>query len=180
MYSRISFIARTVIVAAAGFAFLLLGLGQASAVEEGMVTGERLILTGHNERGDTIRATERISIPYGFDVALTPTNDGNSITASGKGACTAGDDITIAFTVTQSSSEASAAGLWNGTCTGELQTWTKAVTTATPSPNFILGEGEACAFAETRDGDGVTATQEWCDRILVATDIAFLPNIHRP
>jgi len=176
MYSRISFIVRTFIVAAAGFALLMLGLGQASAIDGGMAANQ----TGQDNGRQGIRATERISIPYGFDLALPPTNDGNIITASGKGACTAGDDITIAFTVTQSSSEASASGIWNGTCTGDVQTWTKAVTTATPSPNFMIGEGEACAFAETHDGDSVTATQEWCDRILVATDISFLPNIQRP
>ena len=81
--------------------------------------------------------------------------------------------------MTQSSSGATASAIWNGTCTGELQTWTKVATTTTPSPNFVGGAGQACAFAETRDESGVTATQEWCDDVLLASDTIFLPIVKR-
>lgn len=177
MSSRVSLIVRMLVVVAAALALLLMGTSQATAVEEGVAAGDRTAVDGTG--GGSIQATERISIPYGFSDILSLADDGGSIAASGQGACTADQAITIAFTVTQSTSGASVTGLWDGTCTGEVQTWTN-TPAATPSPNFSAGAAEACAFAETRDDGSVTDSQDWCDDVLLASHRLFLPHIHKP
>lgn len=179
MSSRVSLIVRTLVVVTAGFALLVVGLSRATADEEGVAAGDRTAHTGSGAEGAIIQATHLISIPFGFNSILPLTDDGASVVASGEGGCTAGEAITIAFTVTQSTSGASASGLWNGACTGELQTWTSTSTPA-PSPLFTVGAGEACAFAETRAGDSVTGTQNWCNDVLLTWHRLFLPHVHKP
>lgn len=178
MRSRFSLILRSFVFAAGGFALLLVGLRQASAVEQGSAAGDRSIQTEPDGDGPIVQATERISIPFGFNEALPLTGDALAV-ASGKGACTAGEEITISFTVAQTSTGAIATGEWNGDCTGALQTWTQAPS-ATPSPNFDDGEALACAIAETRDDDGVSDTQDWCDPVFLASYNNFLPHIQKP
>ena len=85
MYSRVSFVVRTLVVATAGFALLLVGLSQASAAEEGMAAAGNAAQTEADDGEPIIRATARISIPYGFDLALPLMNDGDSVVASGEG-----------------------------------------------------------------------------------------------
>lgn len=182
MTSRVSFLVRTLIVSAAGFALLLVGLNQVAAVTETAAVGNGAAQPAADDGGPVIQATERISIPYGFYATLPLTDGANSVVASGEGACTAGEDITITFTVTQSSSGASVDGVWNGVCTGALQTWTNAPT-ATPSPNaFVPGPAEACAFAETHDSEDPdpTATQDWCDPVLLGSSHIYLPISMKP
>lgn len=180
MLYRVSFLVRTLVIAAAGLALLLVGLSQANAVEEGADAGERSAQTEAGDDGPIVQATERISIPYGFSPALPLRLDDGSVVATGEGACTADNDITIVFTVTQPSTGESVSGVWNGTCTGDLQTWTNSAT-ATPSPNFTAGDAEACASAETRDDeDNVTDTQEWCDDVSLAPHQVFLPSAIKP
>lgn len=181
MSSRVSLILRTVMVAAAGFALLLLGLSQANAVEMGLSGGERTAQTGPGDDGPIIQATERISIPYGFSGNLLLGYNNAAVVASGEGACTDGETITIAFTITQAANNTTAMGVWNGDCTGDLQTWTSSAN-ATPSPNFSAGPAEACAFAETFDDqDDVTDSQDWCDPVmLTTTQSVFLPYIVKP
>lgn len=179
LYSRTSFVARALIIAAAAVALLLGGLSQADADENRMAAEGRTAQAVPGD-GPVIQATERISIPYGFDPTLPLSNDGDSIVASGVGACTDGEDITIAFTVTQSTSGATATGAWNGDCTGELQTWTGEATLATSSPTFTGGEAEACASAETRDTGSVTDTQDWCDPVVLTTETVFVPVVRKP
>ncbi|HSM57760.1 MAG TPA: hypothetical protein VK879_16525 [Candidatus Sulfomarinibacteraceae bacterium] len=182
MTSRVSFLVRTLIVAAAGFALLLVGLNQAAAVTEKTPAADSAAQPEAGDGGPVVQATERISIPFGFYATLPMTNSASSVVASGEGACTAGEEITITFTVTQSSSGASVDGVWNGVCTGALQTWTNAPT-ATPSPNaFVPGPAEACAFAETYDGEDPdpTATQSWCDPVLLGSSHIYLPVSMKP
>lgn len=180
MWSRIAVLVRTVVVAVAGFVLLLVGLGQANAVEVGTSDGQEGVRAESGGEGPVIQAPELISIPYGFDATLPLTADGSAVVASGFGACTDGEEITIAFTITLSTTTgAQATGVWNGDCTGELQTWTGEGTFATPSPNVTVGPAEACAFAETRDGDGVTDMQEWCDPVRLG-EAVFLPVIQTP
>ena len=183
MWSRASFVGRTIVVAVAAFALLLVGLGRVNAVEKGAPAGASAAQADGGEEGRGIQATERISIPYGFQIQTPLPSPGEPITVSGFGACTDGESITIAFSVTQSSTGATATGEWNGDCTGEIQTWTSEGTLATPSPNFSGGLAEGCAFAETRDGEDVTDTQSWCDPVILtneALEKVFAPVVVRP
>ena len=189
MCSRVSFIVRALVIAAAGFALLVVGLSQANAVGAGVaagqvvagqvVAGQVVALTEPGQEGPIIQATERISIPFGFSAGLPLSNDGASVVALGEGGCTDGETITIAFTITQASSGGTVTGLWNGDCSGELQTWTN-VATATPSPNFSAGPAVACAFAETFADGSVTDTQVWCDDVVLTSPRNFLPIIRKP
>lgn len=180
MWSRASLIGRTLLVAIAGFALLLVGLNQANAIDEGGSATSREEQTDADNGETDIQAPELISIPYGFDATLPLTDEGASVVASGVGACTDGHEITIAFTITLSTTTgAQATGTWNGDCTGELQTWTGEGAFATPSPNVTVGRAEACAFAETRDADEVTATQSWCDPVIVGETV-YLPVVLTP
>ena len=180
MNSRFSVIIRVFLVACAAFALLFVALKQSRAAQHQVSGGEQMALTGRDGGGPGIQATERISIPFGFDAGLAMMDDGAAVVASGVGGCTDGESITIVFSVTQAASSATVTGLWNGQCSGQLQTWTKAAT-ATPSPNFAVGPAEACAFAETRDGENsVTDTQEWCDDVILTSPAAYLPAILKP
>lgn len=179
MWSRTALVVRALVVATVGVALLLLGLGHATAAEEHESDGNDTVQTDSDDGGRSVRATERISIPYGFDATLPLTDDGGSVVASGLGACTDGQSITISFTVTQSSTGATATGVWNGDCTGDVQTWTGEGATATPSPNLAGGTATACAFAETSDEEGVTDAQEWCDPVIVG-EAVLMPVIQKP
>lgn len=180
MNSRFSLIVRVCVVACAGFALLFIGLNESRATEQRVHAGEQSALPQRSDDGPGIQATERISIPFGFDAGLAMMGDGAAIVAAGVGGCTDGEAITIAYTITQAASNATVTGLWNGQCSGQLQTW-RNTATATPSPNFAVGPAEACAFAETRDGeDGVSDTQAWCDDVILTSPAAFLPVILKP
>ncbi len=125
-----------------------------------------------------IRATHLISIPYGFQTPLPILDSGREVKASGHGGCTAGEQVTVAITITQSTSGAIATGENEHTCTGQLQTWSSVVTADTPS-DFVDGAGEACGFATSRDGSDVTDTYKWCRDVVLATlnEQIYLPMV---
>lgn len=129
-----------------------------------------------------IRATYRISIPYGFDSPLPVLAAGRDVVTSGHGGCTAGQQVTVAITVTQTTSGAQGTGDMQQACTGALQRW-NAVATANTTSAFSDGAAEACGFATTRDGDGyVTDTFEWCKDVELVTleEQVYLPLIAKP
>lgn len=177
MRSRFSLIVRSMVVAVAAFALILVGLREASALGQETPADESGMQTQPEGDGPIIQVTERISIPYGFDAALPLASDGSIAAVSGEGACTAGDSITITFVVTQTTSAASANGVWNGTCTGQLQRWIQ-TPTATPGPNFNAGEAVACATAQTVGDE--PDTQEWCNTVFLAPYHNYLPHIQNP
>jgi hypothetical protein len=111
--------------------------------------------------GASIQSTNLISIPYGFDTPLPVLNEGRDVIASGHGACTDDQQVTVAVTVTQSSTGAVAIGEIVQTCTGELQTWS-AWTTIDTSTLFVSDPGEACGLATTQENGYVTDTYDWC------------------
>lgn len=179
MSARVSLLIRALFIAGAGIALLLVGLEQANATVQEIAGGDAAAQDGSGGEEPIIQAGERISIPFGFNGALRLTDDNGSVVATGEGGCTADNEITIVFTVTQATSAQSIGGVWNGICTGQRQTWTN-TPAATPSPNFVAGPAEACAFAETRDEEGVTDTQAWCDPVLLTSDYVYLPLILKP
>lgn len=166
-------LAIALVLTAVGIGILLAGTHPAAAEEVPAPSK----LAESDPGGAIIQATERISIPYGFLDSLPLTADHASVKVSGQGACTAEESITIAFTVTQSTSGASVTGLWNGDCTGARQTWNN-TPTATPGPNFTAGAAEACAFAETQENGSVIDTQDWCDDVFLTAYSVFLPQIN--
>lgn len=183
MHSRVSLIGRTLLVAAAALAMLLVVLSRANPGMAGAPAADDVAQTEPADDGAGIQATELISIPYGFEVGQTLTDSGNAVVVSGVGACTDGQTITITFTVTQASTGATAAGEWNGDCTGALQTWMSEGTLTGTSPTLSAGLAEACAFAETRDGGTVTGSQSWCDPIILNTEpleTVFGPAVLKP
>ena len=113
----------------------------------------------HGQR--EIRATNRISIPYGFAATLPLGTDGQSVQAIGHGGCTENEEVTVAVTVTQSTTGALATGQWQGTCTGELQHWTVDAAIVSGGP-FEAGAAGVCGIATTRSDGEVTDTDEWC------------------
>ncbi|MDX1686445.1 MAG: hypothetical protein R3248_00545 [Candidatus Promineifilaceae bacterium] len=114
-----------------------------------------------NDGGREIQATERISIPYGFTSTLPISIDGQGVQAIGHGGCTENEAVTVAVTVTQSTTGAVATGEWQGTCTGELQHW-RVDATLVSGNAFEAGAAEVCGVATTRSDGEVTDTDEWC------------------
>lgn len=165
---------RAILVAVAGLTLLLVGTNQAAANEGGVTAVERN--TESRIAPADIQVTERFSIPFGFEGNLTLTDNGDSVVATGEGACKDGEAITIAFTVTQSTSGGSVNGLWDGTCTGAVQTWTH-LPEAMSSPKLSEGPATACAFAETSANGGVTDTQDWCDPVTLVSNKLYLPRV---
>jgi hypothetical protein len=108
-----------------------------------------------------IRATNLISIPYGFDSPLPLLMGGREVVASGHGGCTADEQFTVAITITQSTSGAVATGQMEDTCTGKLQDWS-GLTTAESTSSLTADAAEACGRATTRADGYVTDTYEWC------------------
>lgn len=129
----------------------------------------------------SLRPSLRISIPYGFDTPLPVINGGGEVVASGHGGCTDGQQVTIAVTVTQTTSGAVATGEKVQDCTGEEQNWS-AIATVDTVDLLAAGTAEACGLATTRDNGSVTDTFDWCvDVDLVEADIStYLPIIMKP
>lgn len=123
-----------------------------------------------------IQAPQLISIPYGFDSPLGLVDDGEAIRVSGFGGCTAGQDVTVAMTITQSSTGAMASGEWNGTCTGQNQTW-RQVIFAAGSPAFETGDADATGFTTTRDDGAITGTDIWTPTVQLVEPL-HLPTIY--
>jgi len=125
--------------------------------------------------------TRRISVPFGFDTPLPVIGAGRKVVVSGHGGCTAGEEVTVAITVTQTSSGAVATGQEQQLCSGELQTWSS-VATAVSATVFANGPAESCGLATTRANGYVTDTFEWCKDVdLVAlTQEAYLPAVFYP
>jgi hypothetical protein len=117
-----------------------------------------------------IQATYRISIPYGIASPLPLSSDGQNVVVTGHGSCTAGEQVTVVVTVTQSTTGASGTGQVQQTCAGEsqLQYWT-AIVTADTSASFEAGSAHAFGLATTRSDGDVTDSFEW-DRDLTLTD----------
>ena len=128
-----------------------------------------------------LRASLRISIPYGFDSPRPVINSGREVAASGHGGCTAGEQVTVAVTLTQTISGAEATGETMQVCTGEEQNWSAIATVHTIS-SLTAGMAEACGLATTRDNGSVTDTFDWCvDVDLVEADVStYLPIIMKP
>lgn len=123
-----------------------------------------------------IRSTRRISIPYGFDAMLPILPGGAELLASGHGACTADQQVTLAITVTQPSSSAQATAETQQLCSGQLQNWR--VTVAPVGPYlFSEGAAEACGFATTRDAGNITDTYEWCRDVAL---VVVTPRVYVP
>lgn len=117
-----------------------------------------------------LRTTRRISIPYGFRPALPILAAGSQVETTGHGGCTAGEQVTVAITITQPASGAVATGENEHTCTGQLQIWRSVLTADTPTP-FEEEAAEACGLATSRDGADITDTYAWCrDVVLVVFD----------
>lgn len=123
-----------------------------------------------------IRATRRISIPFGFETPLPVLSEGRDVVASGHGGCTADEQVTVAITITQSASGAVATGELAQTCSGELQTWYFRVTADTPD-SFTNAAAEACGLATTRDGGYVTGTFDWCKDVEL---VLLEPRLYLP
>lgn len=179
MNARFSFVMQAFIVATTGIVLLFVGLRQVNAIEPGNGGGAFTVRAETVDNGPIIQATERISIPFGFNPALPLMNNGALVTAVGQGGCTAGEAVTIVFTVTQPSTSESVNGVWNGVCTGERQTW-RETPAATPLPSFSPGTAEACAYAETEGESGVSDTQTWCDDVILTPHWVYLPVVLKP
>ena len=123
-----------------------------------------------------LKQRRRISIPYGFADTL-PLSDSDVVTASGHGACTAGEEVTVDVTITQTVGGylASGSAQFQQTCTGQLQSWQVAVP-ADPGSNFVDGPATACGTAVTRDETGVTDTFDWCKVVRLNWQL-YLPLI---
>lgn len=139
-------------------------------------------LSGHIP-GDPflIQPTLRISIPYGINTPLPVLNAGQDVIVSGHGGCTQDQQVTIALTVTQSTSGALATGQGEQTCTGVFQTWSTLVTSVT-TDTFVADPAQACGLATTYDGIYPTDTYDWCrDVDLIRLDHRdYLPMIVKP
>ncbi len=126
-------------------------------------------------------STRRISVPFGFDTPLPVIDAGRNVVVSGHGGCTDGEQVTVAITVTQTSSSAVATGQHEQQCNGGLQTWSSVVTAVSTS-SFGDGPAETCGLATTRDNGAVTDTFEWCKDVdlVTLTPAAFLPMVFQP
>ena len=129
----------------------------------------------------SLHSTRRISVPFGFDTPLPVIDTGKSVVVSGHGGCTAGEQVTIAITVTQSSSGAVATGQKEQLCSGELQMWSS-VATAVSTSLFASGPAESCGLATTRANGYVTDTFEWCKDVdlMALTQEVYLPAVLHP
>ncbi|HEX6386900.1 MAG TPA: hypothetical protein VF177_19740 [Anaerolineae bacterium] len=121
-----------------------------------------------------IQATERISIPYGIAPILPLYDGGEKVIVSGHGGCTAGETVTVAVTLTQTTG-ASAEGQTEQICTGMLQHWS--LTATATATNLEATEAEACGVAVTRSDGVVTDTFDWCRDVTLTSLHTYLPII---
>lgn len=130
------------------------------------------------DKSTVIRSTRLISIPYGFDTPLPLDVTRQQVRAAGEGACTAGETVTVAVTISQTSTGANAVGEQVLTCTGQVQRWW-AITTVPSGPALELGTAEACGVATTRQNGAVTDTFDWCREVVLNTEV-YLPLVVGP
>jgi hypothetical protein len=108
-----------------------------------------------------IQSTRRISIPYGFTTPMRLNAEGEVTGVAGHGGCTKGEQVTIAVTLTQTSTTALATGQTQQVCSGELQAW-GATVAPVPGAAFAADPAEACGKAVTHDGETITDDFVWC------------------
>lgn len=157
---------------------LILSMRPAFASPSSLPTHPDGMPMGDLFHGPSIRATRRISVPFGFNRPLPLMAADFEVQTSGPGGCTAGEDATVAITITQSMSGVYGLGNWSGVCTGQLQIWNTVVTVQTTVP-FLPGDALACGFATTKKGGIVTDTFEWCKQVTLGQEL-FLPQISKP
>jgi hypothetical protein len=122
-----------------------------------------------------IRASRRISIPYGFAHVLPLRNGGQEVLVSGHGSCTLGETFTVAVTVTDVLST-TAHGNVNDDCAGEATLLQWHLTATADSDPLAVGDGEVCGFVQTFDTYGATDSQQWCVDVRLG-DYQFLPSV---
>lgn len=182
---------RTIIIGLFGFAGCVAALFIVSRVAAGtptdlhsgagrapLIVSDRQIDNEQTDNGTLIRSTRRISIPYGFDSPLPLDLAEQRIRASGEGACTAGEDVTIAVTITQAATGATAVGETVASCTGQVQRWS-AIAAVQSGAAIAPGTAEACGVATTRQEGEVTDTFEWCRDVALHVRV-YLPVVIRP
>lgn len=111
-----------------------------------------------------ILATNRISIPFGIEPTLPLDITGQTVQVRGHGGCTEDELVTVAITVTHSTSYNQARGQQVETCTGDLQHWHLDVSTDSSMP-LTAGSAEACGLATTRADGEVTDSYAWCRKV---------------
>lgn len=100
--------------------------GGERAVQEGDGSGGVVV----GQSGPGINHTERISIPFGIADVLPLRQSGQQVVVIGHGSCTAGEMVTVLFTVTHSATSQTATGQMTEACAGEahLQIWSGTAT----------------------------------------------------
>ena len=78
--------------------------------------------------------------------------------------CDSGEDFRIAVTVTQAGG-AEATATAEGTCSGDVQRWRVTARAPAGGPVFVGGPAQVCASAQTRTGETVTDTHQWCREV---------------
>ncbi len=111
-----------------------------------------------------ILATNRISIPFGIEPTLPLDIDGQTVLVRGHGGCTEDELVTVAITLTHSTSYNQARGEQVEICTGDLQHWHLDVSTDSSMP-LTAGSAEACGLATTRADGEVTDSYAWCREV---------------
>lgn len=135
------------------------------------------VAAGHSAQGQSeIRATSRISIPFGITPILSLHDGGEKVVVNGHGGCTADEMVSVVISVTQTTG-ATAVGQTEETCTGLLQHWTLTAATTT-TPNLDAAEAEACGRAVTRSDGVVTDSFDWCRDVALTFHYNTLPIIH--
>jgi hypothetical protein len=125
--------------------------------------------------GQEIQLTRRISIPYGFSTPVNLSAEGKIIGVAGHGGCTEGQQVTIAVTLTQTSTAALATGETQQVCSGDLQSWDARVMAAADVA-FVAEPAQACGIAVTHAGEIATDRFEWCRDVDLVYG-AYLPLV---
>lgn len=126
----------------------------------------------------SIAATRMISVPFGFSETLLLNVDQQAVQVSGPGACAAGQQFTVAISITQSLSGATANGQVDGTCSGADDQGFAGSASVTSGPPLALGAAQACGLATTSDSGGMTDQMQWCRDVVLAMG-TYLPVVER-
>jgi hypothetical protein len=139
------------------------------------LTNSVVHLNEQSESGEwpQIRATDRISIPFGIEPTLPLGNAGYIVQVRGHGGCTTNEMVTVQITLTHSTDYIIATGQKAELCSGDLQHWNLIASTATA---LRSGAAEACGLATTRAGNNVTDTYEWCREVELSWQ-SLLPTV---
>jgi len=125
----------------------------------------------HGDETDRLFIRRFISIPFGIDLSLDLSEDGQQIFVTGPGRCQeGGEKFKLRVTVTQDTPSTRAKGDLEDDCAGGADFSWETVAEAQGPKTFQDGDAEVCAMVVVFVPNDGKVTQQWCKDVTLETN----------